>query len=98
MDLRVRAEANGDDKRCGKTRDVGAEPVKIGTILEQIDLGKMAPPEFQRGYVWNRDQVRGLMDSLCRRHPVGGFLFGKRTSTMPQLGVMLPLPLVAGST
>src|SRR5829696_3983007 len=74
MDLRVRAEANGDDKRCGKTRDVGAEPVKIGTILEQIDLGKMALPEFQRGYVWNREQVRGLMDSLYRRHPVGGLL------------------------
>ncbi|MDP6506314.1 MAG: DUF262 domain-containing protein, partial [Planctomycetota bacterium] len=31
-------------------------------------------PEFQRGYVWNRDQVRGLMQSLYRRHPVGGLL------------------------
>ena len=48
--------------------------MKIGTILEQIDLGKMALPEFQRGYVWNREQVRGLMDSLYRRHPVGGLL------------------------
>jgi len=34
----------------------------------------MALPEFQRGYVWNRDQVRGLLDSLYRRHPVGGLL------------------------
>src|SRR5579859_6541611 len=34
----------------------------------------MALPEFQRGYVWNRDQVRGLMLSLYRRHPVGGLL------------------------
>lgn len=48
--------------------------MKIGTILEQIDLGKMALPEFQRGYVWNRDQVRGLMASLYQRHPVGGLL------------------------
>ncbi len=48
--------------------------MKIGTILEQVDLGKMALPEFQRGYVWNRDQVRSLMDSLYRRHPVGGLL------------------------
>ena len=48
--------------------------MKIGTLLEQIDLGKMALPEFQRGYVWNREQVRGLMDSLYRRHPVGGRL------------------------
>lgn len=34
----------------------------------------MALPKFQRGYVWNRDQVRGLMDSLYRRHPVGSLL------------------------
>ncbi|APF20247.1 hypothetical protein Cabys_3501 [Caldithrix abyssi DSM 13497] len=34
----------------------------------------MALPEFQRGYVWNRDQVRGLFDSLYRRHPIGGLL------------------------
>lgn len=31
-------------------------------------------PEFQRGYVWNREQVRGLFDSLYSRHPVGGLL------------------------
>jgi hypothetical protein len=34
----------------------------------------MALPEFQRGYVWSGDQVRGLFGSLYRRHPVGGLL------------------------
>lgn len=48
--------------------------MKISTILDHIDSGYMALPEFQRGYVWNRDQVRGLFDSLYRRHPVGGLL------------------------
>jgi uncharacterized protein with ParB-like and HNH nuclease domain len=48
--------------------------MQIGVILSQIDLGSMALPEFQRGYVWNRDQVRGLMESLYRKHPVGGLL------------------------
>lgn len=48
--------------------------MKIETILDQIDLGAMALPEFQRGYVWNRDQVRGLMYSLYRKHPVGSLL------------------------
>ena len=46
----------------------------ISTLLAHIDSGHMALPEFQRGYVWNRDQVRGLLDSLYRRHPVGGLL------------------------
>ena len=48
--------------------------MKIQTILDQIDLGAMALPEFQRGYVWNREQVRGLMYSLYRKHPVGSLL------------------------
>ena len=48
--------------------------MKVGAILDQIDLGSIALPEFQRGYVWNRSQVRGLMQSLYRRHPVGSLL------------------------
>lgn len=48
--------------------------MKISTILDHIDSGHMALPEFQRGYVWNRDQVRGLFESLYRRHPVGSLL------------------------
>ena len=46
--------------------------MKISTILDHIDSGLMALPEFQRGYVWNRGQIRALFDSLYRRHPVGG--------------------------
>lgn len=48
--------------------------MKISTILDNIDNGHIALPEFQRGYVWNRDQVRALFNSLYRRHPVGGLL------------------------
>jgi len=48
--------------------------MKISTILDHIDNGHMALPEFQRGYVWNREQVRGLFDSLYKKHPVGGLL------------------------
>lgn len=48
--------------------------MKVETILDQIDLGAIALPEFQRGYVWNRDQVRTLMQSLYRRYPVGSLL------------------------
>jgi hypothetical protein len=47
---------------------------KLGTILDQIDAGSMLLPEFQRGYVWNRDQVRGLMRSLYHDYPVGALL------------------------
>jgi len=48
--------------------------MKISTILDHIDSGHMALPEFQRGYVWNSDQVRKLFTSLYLRRPVGGLL------------------------
>ncbi|HIG25819.1 MAG TPA: DUF262 domain-containing protein [Acidimicrobiia bacterium] len=48
--------------------------MKISTALVNIDSGQLALPEFQRGYVWNRSQVRSLMQSLYREDPVGTLL------------------------
>ena len=48
--------------------------MKITTILDQIDLGAIALPHFQRGFVWNRDQVKGLINSLYKRFPIGSLL------------------------
>lgn len=59
--------------------------MKISTILDQIDLGSLVLPEFQRGYVWNRDQVRRLMASLYRGHPIGTLMVWKTTS-VPFMG------------
>ena len=48
--------------------------MKLRSILDQIDIGSIALPVFQRGYVWNRNQVRSFMDSIYRKHPVGSLL------------------------
>jgi hypothetical protein len=48
--------------------------MRISTVLDQIDLGAIALPEFQRGYVWNRDQVRELVRSLYKQFPIGSLL------------------------
>lgn len=61
--------------------------MKIQTILDHIDSGHIALPEFQRGYVWNRDQVKGLMHSLYKRHPVGSLLvWVTKADTAPARG------------
>ena len=52
----------------------------INTILSQIDLGSYAMPVFQRGYVWNRDQVRKLMNSLYKGYPIGELLVWNTTT------------------
>ena len=48
--------------------------MRVADILSLVDSGVIALPEFQRGYVWNRDQVRYLLRSLYLGHPVGSLL------------------------
>ncbi|MFD5118526.1 DUF262 domain-containing protein [Streptomyces sp. NPDC058385] len=48
--------------------------MQISQILDKVHAGDIALPEFQRGYVWTRDQVRGFFLSLYRGYPIGGFL------------------------
>ena len=43
----------------------------INTLLSWIDSNEVAIPEIQRPFVWNKVQVRNLIDSLYRGYPVG---------------------------
>jgi len=58
----------------------------IQDLLSQIRRGEILLPEFQRGYVWNRDQVRGLAQSLYRKHPTGHLLIWKTYKPSPVRG------------
>ncbi len=46
----------------------------IDTLLGQIETGQIGLPELQRPFVWDRAQVRDLIDSLYRGFPAGHFL------------------------
>ena len=48
--------------------------MKIVDILNNIDIGVLALPVFQRGYVWKRRQVKDLVNSLYHEYPVGALL------------------------
>lgn len=58
----------------------------IAELLKQIDRKEILLPEFQRGYVWNSDQVRGLFQSLYRKHPTGHLLVWKTYKPSPVRG------------
>ncbi|MEX0781877.1 MAG: DUF262 domain-containing protein [Dehalococcoidia bacterium] len=49
----------------------------IAELLSAIRNKDLILPEFQRGYVWSRDQVKGYLDSLYRGYPTGSFLIWK---------------------
>ena len=49
----------------------------IAELIKDIKDGALILPEFQRGYVWNRNQVRSYLKSLYRGYPTGSFLIWK---------------------
>jgi hypothetical protein len=47
---------------------------KVDELITDIGQDGLKLPEFQRGYVWTRDQVRTFVESLYRGHPTGHLL------------------------
>lgn len=55
----------------------------VATILTLIDAGEYGLPEFQRGYVWSREQVRRFMSSMYHENPVGSLLIWVTDASEP---------------
>jgi hypothetical protein len=46
-------------------------------LVDMIRRGRIRIPPYARRYVWNRDQVIALIDSIARGYPVGTLLFSE---------------------
>jgi len=51
---------------------IGQEP--IGRLIEGVVNGKYDIPEFQREFVWTKNQVANFLDSLIKGYPIGSIL------------------------
>ena len=49
-------------------------PVLLKTLLDNVAIGKIQLPDFQRGWVWDDDRIRGLLASISRRFPIGAVM------------------------
>src|SRR5687768_14440420 len=47
---------------------------KLVGLVEQAAEGKICLPEFQRDFVWRRDEVADLLRSILRRYYIGSLL------------------------
>ena len=70
--------------------------MKIRDALDSIQKLDLVLPEFQREYVWTREQSKQLMVSLFRGYPVGGLLLWK-TDDPPELKNVKSLPEKLGT-
>lgn len=50
------------------------EGFSISELIERIDNGRIALPEFQRDFEWRPPAVAELLLSIARRWPIGSFL------------------------
>ena len=48
--------------------------MKTSSIIEKIDERQLFVPAFQREYVWRRNDVKNLLDSLIKEYPTGTML------------------------
>lgn len=62
----------------------------VHDLLGMIRKGEIVLPEFQRGYVWKKDQVRLYTQSLYRGHPTGHFLIWKTYKPSKTRGAVTP--------
>ena len=46
----------------------------VRRLAEKVAIGDLDIPEFQREFVWTKDQVKDLLDSLIRGYPIGSLL------------------------
>lgn len=50
------------------------EGLSIRKIIDKITSGEIRIPSFQRGFVWEEDDVAFFMDSLFKGYPIGAVL------------------------
>ncbi len=59
-----------------------AKPERISRLVTRIEQGDVKLPKFQRKFVWTRQQVLDLLDSIYKGFPVGSFLLWKTSEKL----------------
>ncbi len=59
-----------------------ADQLTIRGLIERVLSGTVRIPRFQRGFVWEPENVAFLMDSIYRGYPIGSVLFWRTTEQL----------------
>lgn len=70
--------------------------MKIGNLVERIRTFDLVVPEFQREYIWSKEQAKELISSLRKGYPIGSLLFWE-TDKPPDLKGLRSLPHKLGT-
>ncbi len=56
------------------TGEIQPAAIKIDRIVDRIKEGDIKIPAFQRGFVWDQEQIIELLDSIYNNYPIGSIL------------------------
>lgn len=65
-------------------------------LMAEIKKGNIRIPDFQRAYIWNKDQVVELLESVWNGYPLGSILLWKTNGKLKErdpLNLKLPEPI-----
>ncbi|MBF0401399.1 MAG: DUF262 domain-containing protein, partial [Magnetococcales bacterium] len=54
--------------------DVKPEIVFVFDLIRQVEAGRIRIPSFQRFFVWDREEMLDLLDSIRNQYPIGSLL------------------------
>lgn len=64
-------------------KELQINPIKIDKLLNKIKDGDIKIPPFQRKFVWNREQIISLLDSIYNDYPIGSILLWSTNELLP---------------
>ena len=56
-------------------------PILLKNLLAQVGQGALQLPDFQRGWVWDDDRIKGLIASISKGFPIGAVMTHAATDT-----------------
>ena len=79
-----------DEYRLNMPEKTEIQSYSLIGLLAEIKKGNIRIPDFQRGYIWTKDQVMDLLESVWNGYPLGSLLLWK---TNEKLKILDPLNL-----
>ena len=60
------------------------DPGSIGyeRLYSDVEIGRIKIPQFQRDFVWSKEQTANLIDSIIKGFPIGTFIFWQTTEQL----------------
>ena len=77
------------DESMAGVVEVRPEVVFLSELLQELTRGRLRIPRFQRPFVWRRDQMTDLLDSVYKQYPIGSLLVwetAREIATLDRLG------------